>query len=162
MKKKFIPLVILAALSLAACGSSDNSSSANSSSKTSESTTVSSAESKKDLPYEDQGTGTMYLSGPGGTTENGETLTIFDDGDTQVMQIGMDVSELDGNKLSYIYIDGTLSSKEQLSTGQSTLDLTKKYLTPGKHTINLVQYDNNNEDGSIITNKVANYEVTKK
>lgn len=80
---------------------------------------------QKDLPSEDQGTGTMYLSGPGGTTENGETLTIFDDGDTQVMQIGMDVSELDGNKLSYIYIDGTLSSKEQLSTGQSTLDLTK-------------------------------------
>lgn len=163
MKKKFIPLVILAALSLAACGSSDNSSSANSSSKTSESTTVSSAESKKDLPSEDQGTGIMYLSGPGGTTENGETLTIFDDGDTQVMQIGMDVSELDGNKLSYIYIDGILSSKEQLSTGKSTLDLTKKYLTLGKHTINLVQYDNNNnEDGSIITNKVANYEVTKK
>lgn len=162
MKKKFIPLVILAVLSLAACGSSDNSSSANSSSKTSESTNVSSAESKKDLPSEDQGTGTMYLSGPGGTTENGETLTIFDDGDTQVIQIGMDVSELDGNKLSYIYIDGTLSSKEQLSTGQSTLDLTKKYLTPGKHTINLVQYDNNNEDGSIITNKVANYEIIKK
>ncbi|MDT2778370.1 hypothetical protein P7H48_03845 [Enterococcus lactis] len=162
MKKKFIPLVILAALSLAACGSSDNSSSANSSSKTSESTTVSSAESKKDLPSEDQGTGTMYLSGPGGTTENGETLTIFDDGDTQVMQIGMDVSELDGNKLSYIYIDGSLSSKEQVSTGQSTLGLTKENLTPGRHTVNLVQYDNNNEDGSIITNKVANYEVTKK
>ncbi|NRE78406.1 hypothetical protein HR089_10345 [Enterococcus faecium] len=162
MKKKFIPLVILAALSLAACGNSDNSLSANSSSKTSESTIVSSAESKKDLPSEDQGTGTMYLSGPGGTTENGETLTIFDDGDTQVMQIGMDVSELDGNKLSYIYIDGTLSSKDQLSTGQSTLDLTKKYLSPEKHIVNLVQYDNNNEDGSIITNKVANYEVTKK
>lgn len=162
MKKKFIPLVIFAALSLAACGNSDNSSSANSSSKTSESTIVSSAESKKDLPSEDQGTGTMYLSGPGGTTENGETLTIFDDGDTQVMQIGMDVSELDGNKLSYIYIDGTLSSKDQLSTGQSTLDLTKKYLSPEKHIVNLVQYDNNNEDGSIITNKVANYEVTKK
>ena len=162
MKKKFIPLVILAALSLAACGSSDNSSSANSSSKPSESTTVSSAESKKDLPSEDQGTGTMYLSGPGGTTENGETLTIFDDGDTQVMQIGMDVSELDGNKISYIYIDGMLSSKDQLSTGQSTINLEKEYLVPGKHTINLIQYDNNKEDGSIITNKIANYEVTKK
>ncbi|MGH1867223.1 hypothetical protein ABE905_06905 [Enterococcus durans] len=162
MKKKFIPLVIFAALSLAACGSSDNSSSANSSSKTSESTTVSSAESKKDLPSEDQGTGTMYLSGPGGTTENGETLTIFDDGDTQVMQIGMDVSELDGNKISYIYIDGMLSSKDQLSTGQSTINLEKEYLVSGKHTINLIQYDNNKEDGSIITNKIANYEVTKK
>lgn len=162
MKKKFIPLVIFTALSLAACGSSDNSSSANSSSKTSESTTVSSAESKKDLPSEDQGTGTMYLSGPGGTTENGETLTIFDDGDTQVMQIGMDVSELDGNKISYIYIDGMLSSKDQLSTGQSTINLEKEYLVSGKHTINLIQYDNNKEDGSIITNKIANYEVTKK
>lgn len=76
MKKKFIPLVILAALSLAACGSSDNSSSANSSSKTSKSTTVSSAESKKDLPSEDQGTGTMYLSGPG-EQQKTEKLLLF-------------------------------------------------------------------------------------
>ncbi len=161
MKKKFIPLVILAALSLAACVARIILLSANSGSKTSEATAVSSAESKKDLPSEDQGTGNNELI-CGGTTENGETLTIFDDGDTQVMQISMDVSELDGNKLSYIYIDGSLSSKEQLSTGQSNLGLTKENLTPGRHTVNLVQYDNNSEDGSIVINKVANYEVTKK
>ncbi len=78
MKKKFIPLVILAALSLAACGNSDNSSSANSSSKTSESTIVSSAESKV-FTFRRSRNRNNVLSGFWRDNRKRKTLTIFDD-----------------------------------------------------------------------------------
>lgn len=108
------------------------------------------------------GNGTFYLENESGTTENENVITIFDDGQTQIMQIGIVTSDIDGSKLSYIYIDGKLNTKLQISDSQDSLDLTKEDLTVGKHQVVLKQFDNNKEDGTPITVKVAQYEVANK
>lgn len=163
MKKIVIPILFGTILLLSACNSSNKDVAENSSSS---STTISSVkkESKrdKDLPKEDSGNGNFYLSGPSGTTENGDTLTIFANKDTQLMQIGINSTDFDGSKLTYIYIDGKLVEKQQMSNSQGTINLEKDYLKKGNHIVNAVQYDDDSENGNIITNKNSTYEIKEK
>ncbi|MFR9069316.1 hypothetical protein ACQQ2T_08965 [Paraclostridium tenue] len=122
--------------------------------------------SKKDIPEgldKEIGNGDVVLSTTGGTTENGNILTVFVGKDTQLDQIGLSSENLDGSKLSYVYIDGMLNTKEQLGEmSQTTITLQDNSLKEGKHKVEVVQYDNDEQTGTPVTYKVVNYEVKNK
>ena len=107
----------------------------------------------------DTGKGTIELATPSGTSANGATPFIYVDKDTSIQQIGFNSTEFDGAKLSYIFIDGILNSKEQLGDTQSSLDLKEDILKVGIHKVEVTQYDNDKMDGKVITYKLCSYEV---
>lgn len=120
---------------------------------------------KKDFDgsaYSDTGAGTFYLINESGTTENGNTITVYADKNTTVTSIGADAFGFDGSVLSHIYIDGMEHSKEQLAESQITITLEKETLAPGTHTVECVQFENDDVNGTVITYKSGQYEVVEK
>jgi hypothetical protein len=112
--------------------------------------------------YEDMGDGTMYIACASGTSENGNVPVLFEAADTVLDQIGLDSMDMDGSHLSYIYIDGKETAKEQLAESQISLDLQGDALKEGTHKVEVVQYDNDDPSGTVITYKTASYEVKNK
>lgn len=112
--------------------------------------------------YEDMGDGTMYIACASGTSENGNVPVLFEAADTVLDQIGLDSMDMDGSHLSYIYIDGKETAKEQLAESQISLDLQGDALKVGTHKVEVVQYDNDEPSGTVITYKTASYEVKNK
>lgn len=165
MKNKKIFTTCLAAtlaLTLVACSGNKN---GNTKEETkTENTAVAEKEEVKKAPVEETeiGQGSFYLENESGTTENGNVITIYDGGDTQLMQIGLNTTGFDGGKLTYVYVDGDLVTKEQYGDSQSTLDLESKHLKPGTHQVVLKQYENDDETTDPVTVKFANYEVKTK
>jgi len=121
---------------------------------------------KKDIPEglnEEVGDGTILLSTAGGTSEDGNIPAVFAEKDLMLEQIGLDAENFDGSKLSYIYIDGMLNTKEQLGEmTQTTLTLEADALKEGTHKVEVVQYDNDESTGNAITYKTASYEIKAK
>lgn len=112
--------------------------------------------------YEDMGDGTMYIACASGTSEDGNIPVLFEAADTVLDQIGLDSMGMDGSHLSYIYIDGKETAKEQLAESQISLDLQGDALKEGTHKVEVVQYDNDDPSGTVITYKTAAYEVKNK
>lgn len=111
---------------------------------------------------EDVGEGSFYLENESGTTENGDPIVIYEDGTTQVMQIGITTNNFNGGKLTFIYVDGELLSKEQFGDSTSSIDLTQKELGDGLHQVVLKQFENDDENTDPILVKSAIYEVKSK
>lgn len=162
MSKKILGLVLVGVLALGMIGCS-NSKEEN---KANENTTKEEVSSKKDIPSgldKEIGNGSVVLSTTGGTTENGNTPVVFVGQDTLLEQIGLSAENFDGSKLSYVYIDGMLNNKEQLGEmTQTTITLQDNSLKEGKHKVEVVQYDNDEQTGNPVTYKVATYEVKNK
>ena len=112
--------------------------------------------------YEEMGDGTMYIACASGTSEDGNVPVLFEAADTVLDQIGLDSMGMDGSHLSYIYIDGKETAKEQLAESQISLDLQGDALKEGTHKVEVVQYDNDDPSGTVITYKTAAYEVKNK
>lgn len=112
--------------------------------------------------YEDMGDGTMYIACASGTSEDGNVPVLFEASDTMLDQIGIDSTDMDGSHLSYIYIDGKETAKEQLAESQISLDLQGDAIKAGTHKVEVVQYDNDDPSGTVITYKTASYEVKNK
>lgn len=111
---------------------------------------------------EEIGQGSFYLENESGTTENGDPLIIYEDGETQLLQIGIMTNEFDGSKLTFVYVDNELLTKEQYSNSQSTLTLEQKHLKEGLHQVVLKQFENDDDSTEPITVKFAEYEVKAK
>lgn len=127
------------------------------------STTKSIDESRFDgSQYKDMGSGTIYLVNESGSTENGDDIIVYAGKDDWAISMELDAWEFDGKILSYIYIDGTLVDKQQLADTQMTLMLSEDSLAPGPHKVEVVQYENNDEGGNVITYKSSGYEVVAK
>lgn len=112
--------------------------------------------------YEDMGDGTMYIACASGTSEDGNVPVLFEAADTILDQIGLDSTGMDGSHLSYIYVDGKETAKEQLADSQISLDLQGDALKVGIHKVEVVQYDNDDPSGTVITYKTASFEVKNK
>lgn len=112
--------------------------------------------------YEDMGDGTMYIACASGTSEDGNVPVLFEAADTILDQIGLDSTGMDGSHLSYIYVDGKETAKEQLADSQVSLDLQGDALKEGTHKVEVVQYDNDEPSGTVITYKASSYEVKNK
>lgn len=126
-------------------------------------------EEKKDIPegnFSDMGKGTFVLSTPSGTSENGNIPVIFMDeselaGKLYEMQVDLGISTngFDGSKITNIYVDGFLQGKEQLADTGTSVAVSEKLSTVGKHKIELLQFDDNN---NVVTYKSAEYEIKTK
>lgn len=112
--------------------------------------------------YSDTGEGTFLLVNASGNTESGNVIVVYTDADTTLTQIGYETSEMNGGSLSYIYIDGMLSTKEQLGDSQGSLGLSGDTLAIGTHKVEVVQYENDSVDESVTVYKSAAYEVKEK
>lgn len=126
----------------------------------------SSAPKEKDFDgsaYSEMGEGTFYLSAASGTTENGEVIKVLAEKDTILMQIGAEAWDFDGSYISYFYVDGIYYDKEYISVGmQTSITLEKDMLSPGVHTVELVQFENDDENGTVVTYKSGQYEIIEK
>nr|DAW68088.1 MAG TPA: lipoprotein [Caudoviricetes sp.] len=112
--------------------------------------------------YEDMGDGTAYIACASGTSQDGNVPVLFESADTVLEQIEIDSEGMDGSHLSYIYIDGIETAKEQLADSQVSLDLQGDALKEGTHKVEVVQYDSDEPGGTVITYKTAAYEVKNK
>lgn len=168
MKRKIVTFLLATTIvaNVTACGNSSNSSTEKESATAEvQSTNIEKETPAKDLPdgdYQDTGVGTMYLSTVGGTSENGNVPVVYSGSDDVLIQIGVATEGFDGSKLSYIYVDGSLNSKEQLGDGQTSIDLTDDLLSVGTHKVEVLQYNNDDASSDVVTYKSASYEVKAK
>lgn len=112
--------------------------------------------------YEDMGAGSIFISTPNGTSENGNIPVLFYDDDMLLMQIELAANDFDGSKLSYVYVDGMEKDKFQFGGTRITINLEKGDLKVGTHKVEVVQYDTDKPDGNVVTYKVAQYEIKEK
>lgn len=161
MKKKFLTIALFCVFSLAGCRTA----SAATDVPASEIKMESSAESLKDFDgdsYSDMGNGVFLVVTAGGNSSNENVPAVYAAPDTLLLQIGFETTGLNRDYLSYIYIDGKLLTKEQLSNSQGELDLSGDSLVVGTHKVEVVQFENDATDGSVITYKTASYEIKEK
>ena len=175
MKKKIVYAFMVCALSLGcltACGGNNSSNEPQNETATNQNDSTETAapaaddsKTEKDFSgdsYSDTGDGTFLLVNSSGTTENGNIIVVYTDSDAALVQIGYETSGMNGGSLSHIYIDGMLSTKEQLGDSQGSLDLSGDSLSIGTHKVEAVQYENDDVDGAVTTYKTASYEVKEK
>lgn len=155
MKKKIlIATLMLCVLSFTGCGDSSTS--------TSNNETTANITKEKDFSgdsYTDTGDGTFLVVTSSGNSENGNVPIVYCDSDTSLLQIGYNTSGMNGNLLSHIYVDGYLLEKEQLADSQRELSLSGDSLSVGIHKVEVVQFENNDTNGAVITYKTAAYEI---
>ena len=107
------------------------------------------------------GSGKMYLVNESGTTEDMDAIIIYAKEDLVLTQIGLEAWDFDGSKISFIYVDDVLNEKEQLGNTQTSITLTGNMLKVGTHVVKVLQYDNNDPSGKIVTVKSAKYTIVR-
>ena len=110
----------------------------------------------------DTGKGTIETTSPSGNSKDGIVPFFYVDKDTSLEQVGFNAWGFDGTKLSYIFVDGVLNSKEQLADTQTSLNITGDALKVGKHKVEVAQYNTDKIGGKIITYKLGSYEIKSK
>lgn len=164
--KKAVFSMIFAAVLLSGCGSVNQSSkdSSEESTKASSTTMSSVAILDKFENQEEIGEGTLNLTnGSEDTTHNEEVTIVHDPKDVPTL-ITINTEDIDEDHLSYLYADGQLLTSDELGHTQLNVELqgVPSSVVEGKHVFQLVQYDNDQEDGKIITFKQQSYTVQEK
>ena len=90
-----------------------------------------------------------------------DAIIIYAKEDLVLTQIGLDAWDFDGSKVSFIYVDDVLNTKEQLHDTQTTLTLIDNALKVGTHVVKVVQYEGNDPAGKIVTWKTAKYTIVR-
>lgn len=157
--KKILSLVflLLISINLIACSNASSNNNNNTSEKTNEVT-----RDLKEGQYEEKGEGDFLIACAGGTTENGNVPVEYVASDTLVSQIGYEAWGFDGSKLSFIYVNGILQDKQQLTDTQSTLELKDNSLKPGTYKVEVAQYENDDPNSEMVTYKTCQYEIKEK
>ena len=178
--KKLLSIILLGAMvvSICSCGGSSTDKE-NADKKTTEAETVTEAvvesiteqapeattEKQRDFPegdYQDIGSGTFYISNASGTTENGDEIIVYPDKDSIPMAyVDIELWDMDGKVLTYIYVDGIFYDKQQVGEGyQASIDLMEEsQVTEGDHIIEVVQYPDNNTEKEMSFYRSAKYTV---
>ena len=118
----------------------------------------------RDLPerdYEEKGTGTVYVSGTNETSEDSNIPVVYSGAGSWPLLIGLYARDLNGGELSFIYIDGILNSKVQLSNKEAFLSLSGNAKATGIHTVEVVQYENDDPDSAMTVYRSMQYEVKR-
>lgn len=156
-------LVLVLSVSLVACGGSEEKASAPVAEPEAVEVEEPKAEVKaRDLPegdYTELGDGTVYIATAGGTSENGNVPVIYAEKDLILKQIGLNAWDFNGGALSFIYVDGMLIDKAQLANTQMTLDLQGEQLSEGLHSVEVVQYENDDPASAMTAYKAMQYEI---
>lgn len=101
----------------------------------------------------------MYIQNEFEKSKDGNVVTIYKDKDMNSTQIKLNTKYFKSYKPSYIYIDGILVDKERLGNSQINIFLQDEALRKGKHTVEVVQYEDDMETGNITIFKTASYYV---
>ena len=124
-----------------------------------------SSPAERDLPagdYEEMGVGTVYISTPSETSEDGNIPVVYADTNSLLIQIGLNAWDFNGAALSYVYVDGILVSKEQLANTSTSLSLSESMLDVGTHTVEVVQYENDDPASAMTAYRSMMYEIKAK
>ena len=173
---KFTKGLLLTALStsvIAAAGCGNQNSDAKSSLDTKqvatqEQTKETTPKSKYPFPSDVKATGkaAMVLSTDSGTSENGNVPVLFSSEDDILIQIGLDATNFDGSKQSFVFVDKMYSDTQQFGEDTTTtvdLDAEMGNLKPGVHTVSIIQFDNDDpKTGKVTTLTQAKYEIKEK
>ena len=89
----------------------------------------------------------------------GEMPTVLANENSAMMQFSVDAFNYDPNYYVYIYINDILVEKAQYSNISTSVNITEDFLKEGDYTIRFVQYETNEEDGNVISEKIARYKV---
>lgn len=160
--KKILSLLLVSLLSigLVAC---NNSSTNNSDTDSTKKETNTVTRDLKEGDYKEKGKGSFMIVCAGGSTENGNVPVEYLAPDTAISQIGYDASNFDGSKLSYIYINGILNTKEQLTEDcQGTINMEGDFTKPGTYKVEVVQYEDDDTSKEMLTYKSCEYEIKEK
>jgi len=102
----------------------------------------------------------LTLSTPAGDSSDGNTPVLFVQPDDSLIQIGADYENFQGDKQTFIYVDKTFDTAEQIGEmTQSSVNLSENRLKPGVHTVTAVQFENDDPAGNVINFVEAKYEV---
>lgn len=112
--------------------------------------------------YTETGHGEFEVSTPAGDSDDGNVPVLYASADDVLVQIGTETEDINGELLSFIYVDKHLVDKDQYRDTQSTIDLKGSMLKPGVHDVALVQYEDNDPEKEVVTFKTAQYEVKEK
>ncbi|AND83289.1 hypothetical protein GTH52_11940 [Clostridium tyrobutyricum] len=161
MKKKFSIIItaLLVTLNLVGCGTNQNAT------KVKNKVQNAPQQAKNDvitIPKDlnaDMGTGTFYISTASGTSKNGATPIVNKKSNDTVERIQLNTTDFSAKNSSYIFVDGILNTKQQLSNSKSNIDIKDSALKQGKHRIDIVQFNNNKTTDKVLTHKSAYYEV---
>lgn len=104
------------------------------------------------------GEGSVYIATPSGTSEDGNIPVIFPDGASEY-QIGLNAWDMDGSRLSYIYVDGNVTDSLQLACTQTSIMISGNALDVGTHLVEVIQYNGEPEDGDIVFYSTSSYEI---
>lgn len=110
------------------------------------------------------GQGSFDIANVSGNTASGDDITVIYDPDTFPTDISIETKGIDGSKMSFIYVDGEFVAEEHLgyTTTSIWLQDTPVAIEEGVHTIQLVQYDTDDESGEIVTFKSQKYTLKNK
>lgn len=114
----------------------------------------------RDLPegsYKEKGKGTVYIATENGASSRRKAPLICPEDDRET--IGLSAWDFDGNALSFIYVDGMLLESMRLENTYASLTLQGVQLADGFHTIEVVQYTNDDPSGEMITYRQMEYQV---
>lgn len=168
--KKILFMVVLSAALLAGCSSGKDGVGETVSNSSSSTPTVESTV-QEDVKPADQfegvaevGEGAFNLAHTSGYTAEGDKIVVLYDPDTFPTAIGIHTEDIDGSLMSYLYVDGMLVNVTQLGTSQDSVEIqdTPNAITEGEHKLQLVQYDNDSEDGEIVTYKEQPFTIKVK
>ena len=116
--------------------------------------------------YETIGDGNFYISGDSGSTkEGGEVVLNPDMSSDPYAYLDYELSEMNGNAQTFIYIDGIEMDDTQAEEHLSSIGLSEDELwalTEGEHKVEAVQYANNNPEGNMIFYRSESYTVKAK
>lgn len=120
------------------------------------------APAKKDFDGSKQaevGEGSVMLSTAAGTTENGNVPKLTIQKDTQLTQIEVDTKDLDRSAVTHIYVDGIENTKGNYGDSQNAISLSGDALKAGDHTVEVVQFKDDDTSGEVIFYRKLSYQI---
>lgn len=121
-------------------------------------------QSKMILPNQDEcGEANFYLYFASGTSENGKIPNIYVDKKFPNGHVDWFISDVDNSYPVRIYIDGKQVDIDYIGIQvQKSMFFSGNEMKKGLHTVEMVQFENNNPKGYVVTYRRAQYRVLYK
>ncbi|WP_446898435.1 hypothetical protein ACSVC9_00470 [Clostridium sp. LBM24168] len=107
----------------------------------------------------DMGPGKFHISSSSNKFKDGNIPIIDTKQNNSSQKVEIVPSEFNNKYLSYIFVDGTFNSKQQLSNNKTNIGLKGNSIKAGKHRIDIVQFNNNKSTDTVLTHKTAYYYI---
>ena len=109
---------------------------------------------------QDVGAGIFYLEQDENISEVDVPLQLVRKENDIMLHLHYQAQEFDTNYTTYFYIDGILNDEKNTTKSFGELLLLEHEINEGSHTVEVVQYENNDPDDFVVTYKKATYTIT--